>query len=205
MRRSALIAIGLGAAALGVYVASRSKVEEMINNVFSSKEEFVRRLWIALGSASMQLNRPEIGTVQKTILIGQAIHESGWGVGKAAKRAFNYWNITAGKLWKGPVLIGPDTEFATVDDPSTPVDETKVPKNIWQKFRLYKSDNDGVIDILRFIGPGTRYKKAWDALVKGDAMDYAKELHAAGFYTQPLEKYQAGLRAGIKTVVQILG
>ncbi len=207
MRRSIAILIGIGAATLGLLAISvyGEKEVETVLNLFRSKEDFVRRLWTALGNASMSLNRPEIGTTQKTILTGQAIHEASWGLARAARRAFNYWNLTAGTRWKGPVLLGPDTEFATVDDPSTPVDETKVPKNITQLFRVYKNDDEAAIDMLRFIGPDTRYAEAWDALVAGNAMLYAAKLREHGFYTQPLPLYQKGLQDAIKTVVQYLG
>lgn len=194
MRRSVAILIGIGAAGLGLLAASIYKGEDVLN-LFRSKEEFVRRLWTALGNASMSINRPEIGTAQKTILIGQAIHEASWGLAKAAKRAFNYWNLTAGSKWKGPVLTGGDTEY----------DAQGNVKNIEQKFRVYKSDDEAAIDMLRFIGPDSRYSEAWNALVSGDAMLYASKLREKGFFTQPLPLYQKGLQEGIKKVVQILG
>lgn len=194
MRRSLAILIGIGAAGLGLLVASIYGGKSVIN-LFTSKEDFVRRLWKALGNASMMLNHPEIGTVQKTILIGQAVHEASWGLAKASREAMNYWNLTAGTKWKGPVLTGPDTEY----------DAQGNVKRIEQKFRVYSNDDESAIDMLKFIGPDSRYREAWDALVKGDAMLYATKLREKGFFTQPLPLYQKGLQEGIKKVVQILG
>ncbi len=198
MRRSTAILIGIGAATLGLLAASvyGEKEVETVLNLFRSKEDFVRRLWTALGNASMSLNRPEIGTAQKTILIGQAVHEASWGLARAARRAFNYWNLTAGTKWKGPVLPGADLEYDA---------SGKIVKKITQSFRVYGNDDEAAIDMLRFIGPDTRYAEAWDALVAGDAMLYAAKLREHGFYTQPLPLYQKGLQDAIKTVVQILG
>lgn len=162
-------------------------------NLFTSRKEFVRRLWNAIGVASAKLGLTgEIGTAQKTILVAQAVHESGWGIAKAAKHAFNYWNLTAGSRWKGPVLLGPDTEY----------DAAGKVKRIEQKFRVYRSDEESAIDMLKFIGPGTRYAKAWTELLKGDAMAYVKELYAAGYFTQPLPLYQEGMRKTVQSVIE---
>ncbi len=193
MRRATAIMIGIGAAGLGL-LAVLSYGQDVLN-LFQSKEEFVRRIWKALGNASMMINRPEIETAQKTILTAQAIHEASWGAARASREAFNYWNLTAGSKWKGPTIEGPDTEY----------DAAGNVKKIVQSFRRYKSDDEAAIDMLRFIGPDTRYSKAWEALIAGNAMLYAEELRKAGFFTQPLPKYQEGMRKAIQTVVQYLG
>ncbi len=191
MRRLLWIGLGVGAAGLAFLALQPSTVQAL--NLFRSKEEFVRRVWKALGEASMSLNRPEVGTVQKTILTGQAVHEGSWGAAKASQNGFNYWNLTAGTSWKGPVLLAPDLEY------------NGAVRKITQRFRRYGSDREAAVDFLRFIGPGTRYSSAWDSLVKGDTMDYLAKLREAGFYTQPLDKYQAAVKNAIQTVVQYLG
>lgn len=186
MRRAGYIVLGVGVAGLAFFYGGRAMA-----NVFVSRADFVKRLWAAFGRVM-----PTLGTVQKTILIGQAVHESGWGVAKAAKWGFNYWNLTAGSKWKGPVVHGTDTEYKT---------PTSSPINITQKFRRYFSDDEAAKDFLAFIGPSSRYSEAWAALLKGDANEYAAKLYAKGFFTQPLPLYQKGLQDGIKTVVQTLG
>lgn len=194
MRRVLYAAIGIGVAGIA-YLALRPASVAAIVNVFSSKSDFVKRLWKALDEASMMMNRPEIGAVQKTILIGQAIHEASWGAAKATKAGFNYWNLTAGSRWKGPVIDAPDLEYS----------DAGTVKKISQRFRKYGSDTEAASDFLRFIGPSTKYEGAYRALIRGSVDDYLSELRAAGFFTQPLETYQSAVRKAIKTVVQIMG
>lgn len=183
-----IVVVALG---LGLGIASRMKARiKMIDNRFSSHEEFIRRLWASLSRVA-----PSLGTMQKTILIGQAVHEASWGVAKAAREAFNYWNLTAGSLWKGPILQGGDTEY----------DKAGNVKNIVQKFRKYASDDEAIKDMLVFIGPNSRYSEAWKALQAGNAMEYLAKLYEKGFFTQPLPIYQEATRKAIQQVVQTLG
>lgn len=165
----------------------REEVTEVVTNTFTSRTDFIKRIWQALGRSG----KKEVGTAQKAIIVAQAVHEAGWGIASASRKGYNYWNLTAGPYWKGPVVIGPDTEY----------DKTGKVKNISQKFRQYRSDDEAVADFLKFIGPGTRYAKAWEQLVKGNAMEYLAELYAAGFFTQPLPLYQKAVRDSLRTVV----
>lgn len=182
-----ILPIAGGALILGLAVRFHGQA---INNKFSSHEDFIRRLWASLSRVA-----PSLGTMQKTILIGQAIHEASWGVAKASREAFNYWNLTAGSKWRGPVLPGKDLEY----------DKAGNVKTITQAFRKYRSDDEAIKDMLSFIGPGSRYSEAWEALQKGNAMTYLAKLHEKGFFTQPLPIYQKATMAAIQQVVSILG
>lgn len=166
------------------------KVSAGTDNRFASREDFIRRLWASLSRVS-----PSLGTMQKTILIGQAIHEASWGAAKASREAFNYWNITAGPSWKGPILSGKDLEY----------DKAGNVKTITQAFRKYKSDDEAIRDMLSFIGPKSRYSEAWDALQKGNAMTYLEKLREKGFFTQPLPVYQKATMTAIQQVISTLG
>lgn len=175
-----------GALLLGIAVKASAKVD----NRFASRADFIRRLWASLSRVS-----PSLGTMQKTILIGQAIHEASWGAAKASREAFNYWNLTAGSTWKGPILPGKDLEY----------DKAGNVKTITQAFRKYRNDDEAIRDMLAFIGPKSRYAEAWAALQKGDAMTYLAKLYEKGFFTQPLPVYQEATKKAIQQVVSTLG
>lgn len=188
MRRDVLTAGIVAGIALGLGFAFRANAA--VDNRFASREEFIRRLWAALSRVA-----PSLGTMQKTILIGQAIHEASWGAAKASREAFNYWNLTAGSQWKGAVIPGKDLEY----------DKAGNVKTITQAFRKYRSDDEAVKDMLSFIGPKSRYAEAWEALQKGNAMTYLAKLYDKGFFTQPLPVYQKATMAAIQQVVSTLG
>jgi len=187
MRRTWLV-IGIGAI-LGILFAA-SKAEAMSLNLFSSKPDFVKRLW------SVFTRLTTLSPVQKTILTAQAVHEASWGVAKASQQGHNYWNLTAGSSWKGSTVPGTDLEYSA---------DGKNVKTIVQAFRQYANDDIAIRDFLAFIGPGTRYAKAWAALMRGDAVTYVAELRAAGFFTQPLPLYQKAMQDAIKQVISIVG
>lgn len=188
MRKPLLVAGLISVAALTLGVAF--KANATTDNRFASKTEFIRRLWASLSRVA-----PSLGTMQKTILIGQAIHEASWGAAKASREAFNYWNLTKGSQWKGPVLPGKDLQY----------DKAGKVKTITQAFRKYKNDDEAVRDMLAFIGPKSMYKEAWEALQAGTAMTYLAKLYDKGFFTQPLPIYQKATMKAIQQVVQTLG
>lgn len=108
------------------------------------------------------------------------------------KKTFNFWNITAGSLWKGPVAAGGDTEYGHV---------------ITQQWRVYGSPEEAAQDYLDFLsstqpklvavpGGGKRvatatYKDALDKLYGGDVKGFVYTLREAGYFTADAATYYA--------------
>ncbi len=107
-----------------------------------------------------------------------------------AKKTFNFWNITAGSLWKGKTLAGKDKEYG---------------KTITQLWRVYADPMEAAKDYLSFLsrdsrlnikredgttGPATAsYRDALNKLMVGDLRGFVYTLRDAGYYTAPAEDY----------------
>jgi flagellum-specific peptidoglycan hydrolase FlgJ len=162
-------------------------------NIFASRKEYIQRLWAAI-SANTSLS-----TNGKLILIAQAVLESGWqGTGTAAKYARNYWNVSAGSQWKGPTIGGGDTECDSAGQNCV---------KITQRWRQYGSDGEAVRDMISFLTDqnGGRYLMAYYMLQSGDAVGYARELRAAGYYTAALDLYTNNVVGSIPTIKSYVG
>jgi flagellum-specific peptidoglycan hydrolase FlgJ len=146
---------------------------------------FFARLWTATYDVGL-------ATVPRIILIAQAAHESGWGSARTAKLARNYWNVTAGIAWKGPVLSSGDLEC-----------KNSSCKPITQRFRVYTSDREAVLDIIRFLRT-PRYSNAYARLIAGDTEGYLSELRKAGYFTAPLETYTRAINGIIPSLVKLV-
>lgn len=58
------------------------------------------------------------------------------------------------------------------------------------EFNSYLTAKDGIVEYISFLAKRERYVSAWSALVKGDPVQYCKELKEKGpYFTAPLEKY----------------
>lgn len=135
------------------------------------------------------------------LIIAHAAYESGWGSSRAAT-GHNYWNLTAGSRWRGPVIPGPDLEYSSGGEV----------KRIMQRFRAYESPTEATRDYLEFLEM-RRYQPAREALVAGDAEGFARLLgpdRAAesppigGYYTLPTERYMASYLAVLDQVRGLL-
>jgi flagellum-specific peptidoglycan hydrolase FlgJ len=163
-------------------------VKNRDRNSFTSREEFVRRLWKALAGTTLT-------NEARKLVIAQAALESGWGKGTAARKGYNYWNLTAGSVWNGSTVFGWDKEcyiFGYLCRPKL------------QRFRKYDGDAEAVMDYLRFLGT-TRYKDSLAALKGGRLTSFAYALRDDGFYTATKDHYTTGLRAAMVTVEKVLG
>lgn len=161
--------------------------------VAKTRKEHVQRLWMALSQNTT------LGTYPKLILIAQAILETGWmGTGTAARYARNFWNVSAGSQWKGPVIGGGDTECDAMGQNCVP---------ITQKWRKYSSDGEAVRDFISFITMqnGGRYMSAYERLVASDAVGFVRELRAKGYFTASLEMYTKAVTGVINSVKGYLG
>ncbi len=113
--------------------------------------------------------------IKPLITITQAAHESGWGASELTKQANNLFGFT-GESWEvagRPIIKLPTKEFV---------------KGGWvtmlRPFRAYASWNESVRDwsnLMRF----PRYKLALIAATKGDIKEFAKQIAAGGYATDP--------------------
>lgn len=122
---------------------------------------------------------PSSSVETRAIVIAQAGLESGWGA-SAPSSVFNYWNLSAGKYWKGPVQLGGDLEYAAGDS---------VPIKIVQRWRAYADQVAACIDYFEFLHYGV-YATALKLLLAGD-IESIEAMGTAGFYTDPhyFQKY----------------
>lgn len=58
-------------------------------------------------------------------------------------------------------------------------------------FNAYESAKDGAESHIRFLADRERYKDSWNAIVIGDYDNYCAELKKAGYFTAPLDSYNA--------------
>ena len=136
----------------------------------------------------------ELSPTAREIVIAQGALESGWGTSLASRLGFNHWNLTAGSVWKGPVIGGGDLEYPPDGGP---------PAKIVQRFRKYPDHLSACEDYLSFLGT-KRYAKALPALLAGDGATFVVELRRAGFFTAPLDSYQLGFAACLARARRIL-
>jgi len=61
------------------------------------------------------------------------------------------------------------------------------------RFRAFRTLAEGAIDHLAFLYGRVRYAKAWAELKSGDPLKFASALHAAGYYTDPIEVYASAV------------
>lgn len=168
-----------------------------------AKRAFINTLMTATDAA-------RVGTSVKTKLLVTAhgAYESGWGRLLAAQ-GFNYWNLSAGPYWKGPVVMAPDTEYTPGSTEA---------KAITQHFRSYASAVAGVQDYFSFVST-PRYRDGLARLLNGDQdfiVDWGTTTYGhdgksvvnawpagitkGGFYTLPIPRYRAEFLAVLSVV-----
>lgn len=103
-----------------------------------------------------------------SLVISQAILESGWGVKHIEN---NIFGIKAGSSWNGKVALRRTTEW----------NGTKYVVII-DKFRAYDSMEDSIKDYLKLIGESKRYEKVKKAK---DYKEAARLIYEAGYATDP--------------------
>ena len=135
--------------------------------------------------------RPDLSAAARrnagAIVAAMWAHESGFGSSRAWREGWNGGNVSAGSSWKGETIAGGDLEYAG--------DGSGSPTRIVQRWRKYASLAAAVSDFFVLLG-WSRYQRARDALLVGDAARFAEELRAGGYYTASLGSYRAAL-AGI--------
>lgn len=136
---------------------------------FSSPQKFVKTLIPFAKKAAKNLG------IAPEILIAQAALETGWGkkiVKNSLGSSLNLFNIKADPNWKGEKIATKTMEVYK----GIAVQERAA-------FRSYSSIQDSFNDYVNFIKGNPRYGKA--LLVKNNANNYIKEIHTAGYATDP--------------------
>lgn len=179
-----VIPVGGTVVAVKLIIAARGK-REIFDQV---KGEVMRQL---------EELRPDLTEAQRRrageILGAMAVHETNGGETPAWRQGWNWGNVTAGPYWKGPVIVGGDTEY----------DAAGNVKNISQHFRKYDSLAHSVDDFLPggSVGPldwkAEKEQGAWDALIAGDEDFFIQAIYAAHYFTQPVPIYLAAVESNL--------
>ncbi len=131
---------------------------------------FASDIWPQAQSAAQSLG------VSAELLVAQAALETGWGKHTMAHAdgslAYNLFGIKAGADWQGDVISKPTLEFRQG------VMSTEV-----ARFRAYASAEESLNDYVQFIQSNKRYENALQH--GGDDSFYLKEIHRAGYATDP--------------------
>jgi hypothetical protein len=174
---------------------TRETVKDVIENLTGITDKYViaKSLYKAIDS-----ELPTLPRASKLMIMAQAITESGWNIGRAAKNANNWWNVTAGSSWGGEVWVDVNGDKSyTVENCrrlNRPMsyEDSKGRKycKIDQTWRKYATINDAVKDYWALLS-WTKYAAAKQALVAGDTETFVSELRKAGYYDAPLEDYRS--------------
>lgn len=134
-----------------------------------SQEEFVHTLRPFAERAAQSLG------VDPSVLLAQAALETGWGKYVArddrGASSFNLFNIKADQRWEGSSVRVSTVEFRDG------IAEREV-----ASFRRYNTIGESFDDYVRFVKSQGRYE---DALAAEDAENFVRELHRAGYATDP--------------------
>lgn len=121
-----------------------------------------------------------------SLIIAQAIHESGWGKSGLATKGNNLFGIKADSRWQGAKINMRTAEY------------TKGNKKYYinADFRKYGSFNESVVDHGRFLSENQRYSKHGVFTAKTSS-EQAQALQRAGYATDP--NYASKLISTIKS------
>jgi len=130
--------------------------------IFLDKKKFIERI------AKVAVKNYEIYGILPSLVIAQAILESGWGK-KAIEN--NIFGIKAGSSWRGKVVTRETREWDG--------DKYVIKKS---KFRAYDSIEDSIMDYLNLVGNTKRYEKVRNAK---DYKEAARLIYETGYATDP--------------------
>jgi len=151
-------------------VPREREVEEKNTQAFAkSPTEFIDKVTPIMENAAEKLG------VEANILVAQAALETGWGkyvLADSNGSSFNLFNIKANSNWTGRTVEVSALEFSK---------GTFKPEQ--SSFRAYDSIEQAVDDYVAFVSHNPRYQKALQS--SADAGRYIRELHSAGYATDP--------------------
>lgn len=123
--------------------------------------------------------------VYPSLIIAQAIHESGWGKSGLATKGNNLFGIKADSRWDGPKVNMKTAEYKGNNKYYINAD-----------FRKYNDFSKSVVDHGRFLSENPRYSKN-GVFSSKNSQEQAQALQKAGYATDP--KYAQKLINTIKT------
>jgi flagellum-specific peptidoglycan hydrolase FlgJ len=157
--------------------------------------EPMKAAWLLTLRDAVAKELPQLKDSARALLLAHAALESGWGRAKAWRHGYNFGNITAGKAWKGAKWTDVDGDTDAKGNPIT------------QVWRAYSSLESAVADYWNFLGPDQnrgRYVKARACLEDADAINFARELHKAGYYELAEVEYARRLGSVLQIVLKEL-
>ena len=213
----------LGGAGLLLLMSRRTAVEQaaekVVETAIAEGKELIQtltdvkdRVLIVRGLyAAVDAELPQLPLKSKVIIVAQAITESGWNEGKAAKNGNNWFNIIATPSWPGEtwVAVNGDRSYTastckSLNRPMSSKDAKGRPYcKIDQKWRKYPTVNAAVADYWAVLGQ-SRYLPARAALESGDIDTFSAKLREGGYYDAPLEEYRSNLNSLVKSVISRL-
>ena len=108
-----------------------------------------------------------------SLIIAQAIHESGWGKSGLATKGKNLFGIKAGSSWDGKTINMRTAEY-----------KGNSKYYINDDFRKYNNFSESILDHGRFLNENSRYSKHGVFSVRTSS-EQAKALQKAGYATDP--------------------
>jgi flagellar protein FlgJ len=171
-----------------VSTTPRAVSDDSARPPFATRADFVRALRPHAERAGAALG------VAPGILIAQAALETGWGRSlprrSDGESGLNLFGIKADRRWAGELVTVPTLEY-----------EGGVAVRREAAFRAYGSLAESFEDYVRFVSRNPRYARALEQAA--DPRAYIRELHAAGYATDPayadkvIRLWQAGLEDGL--------
>ncbi|MBT4963784.1 MAG: flagellar assembly peptidoglycan hydrolase FlgJ [Francisellaceae bacterium] len=144
-------------------------VHEPAQKEIFEPHDFVEKVWSGIKEVAKSID------IDPKMMLAQAIHETGWGrfIPKIStgELANNLFGIKADESWHGSSIVAKTTEV-----------EDGVVKQQKEKFRTYGNVRTSMEDYVDFVSNNPRYEKA---LASNNGVEYIKELHKAGYATDP--------------------
>lgn len=134
-----------------------------------------QRAFLANATAIARTSQRRYG-VPASVVIAQAVLESGWGRSDLSRSARNYFGMTCGRAGAGPVATG------CRHGPDRVCDRAGCRPAILS-FRVYRSMHDSFADHGRLLSTEPRYGKAFAA--RGNPKTMVRRMAKAGYATDP--------------------
>lgn len=171
--RSFILILALSFIISGIYTLYENKIlNYKISSVNSLKIEKEKIEFIKQIEKEVLKSYKNCG-VFPSVIISQAILESGWGQSELTKTSNNLFGIKADNKWKGEFV-----EVMTLENYNN---------KVIAKFRKYDSLNDSIKDHVKFLKENPRYKQRGLFKCK-DYKSQAQVLEDAGYSTKKNEQ-----------------
>jgi flagellum-specific peptidoglycan hydrolase FlgJ len=134
-----------------------------------------QRAFLTTATATARTSQRRHG-VPASVVIAQAVLETGWGTSDLSRSNRNYFGMTCGAAGAGPVATG------CRSGPDRVCDRKGCRRTILS-FRVYRSMGDSFTDHGRFLSTDERYRRAYAA--RGNPETFVKRMAKAGYATDP--------------------